>query len=49
MKWFLVVLLLAGCAAAQTAQDWSSPAESDIGIAASNEKDPARQLDLLRK
>ena len=49
MKWFLVALLLAGAALAQTAQDWSSPAESDIGIAASNEKDPAKQLDLLRK
>ncbi|HEY4085235.1 MAG TPA: hypothetical protein VGM43_04815 [Bryobacteraceae bacterium] len=49
MKWFLIAFLLTGCAAAQTAQDWSSPAESDIGIAASNEKNPAKQLDLLRK
>jgi hypothetical protein len=49
MKRLLIALLLAGSAIAQTAPDWASPAESDIGIAASNEKDPAKQLDLLRK
>jgi len=49
MKRLLIAVLVAGSAIAQTAQDWASPAESDIGIAASNEKDPARQLDLLRQ
>jgi tetratricopeptide (TPR) repeat protein len=49
MKCLLIAILLAGSALAQTAPDWASPAESDIGLAASNEKDPSRQLDLLRK
>ena len=48
MKYLLIALLLAGSAIAQTG-DWANPAESDIGIAASNENDPAKQLDLLRK
>ena len=34
---------------AQAAPAWKDQGESDIGLAAGNEKDPAKQLDLLKK
>ncbi|HVW07541.1 MAG TPA: hypothetical protein VHC90_03110 [Bryobacteraceae bacterium] len=49
MKRLLLATLLVAAAVAQTNPGWKDQGESDIGIAASNEKDPAKQLDLLRK
>jgi hypothetical protein len=49
MKRLLLAALLVVTAIAQTAPNWKDQGESDIGIAASSEKDPAKQLDLLRK
>jgi hypothetical protein len=34
---------------AQAAPQWKDQGESDIGLAAGNEKDPAKQLELLKK
>ena len=33
----------------QAAPNWKDQGESDIGLAAGNEKDPAKQLELLKK
>lgn len=49
MKRLLLAALLVVTAIAQTAPNWKDQGESDIGIAASSEKDPSKQLDLLRK
>ena len=44
----LLAIFVAQIAAAQT-EPWKDQGESDIGLAAENEKDPAKQLDLLKK
>ena len=40
---------LASLVWAQAAPAWKDQGESDIGLAAGNEKDPAKQLELLKK
>lgn len=53
MKGFLAATLAAAIlmpsALPQTAPEWKNRGESDIGLAAGNEKDPAKELELLKK
>jgi tetratricopeptide (TPR) repeat protein len=46
---FVIAGTLSALVWAQAAPQWKDQGESDIGLAASNEKDPAKQLDLLKK
>jgi tetratricopeptide (TPR) repeat protein len=46
---FLAAILIATALAQPPAATWIDQSESDIGLAADNEPDPAKKLDLLKK